>query len=85
LPDLADQQNSTANMIDCRRHADAILVFNKEVQGFAELLAHKITPCFESHVNYVRTLSGFLSEGEWRFMLKHPMDRMSRVTSWCST
>jgi hypothetical protein len=53
---------------DCKA---SIVVFNKDVVNFADLVGSKVLPSVEGHSGYIRTLSSEPQSGEWRFLLRH--------------
>ena len=63
LSDAISQLLSYLTWRDCKT---AIIVFNKDVHGFVELLAKKIAPCLQAHRRYSRTISSSPESGEWR-------------------
>jgi hypothetical protein len=69
LSSAVDQLLSYMIWRDCKA---AVVVFNKSVQNFADLLSNKVLPPVQDHPAYARTTSLRPDEGEWRVILKHP-------------
>lgn len=63
LSDAISQLLSYLTWRDCKA---AIVVFNKEIRGFVELLNKKVLPCLQAHPSYSRTISSSPGSGEWR-------------------